>query len=746
MAGVSAARAASSRYALIVASYDYRDAGLKRLVAPQHDAESLAVVLADVEIAGFDVTTLVNEPHHVVGEAIGDFFAARRRDDLALLYFSGHGLKDDEGRLFLAMANTRRDGLLFTALSAQSINDAMNSCLSRQKVLILDCCYSGAFPGGWTAKADPAIDTLARFRGGRGKVVLTASDRMQYSFEGNELRGSCSASLFTHHLVEGLRSGAADQDGDGDIALDELYAYVYDRVVAEMPQQRPKKQDDVEGRIVIARNVHWDLPGYVRNGLASPIPSDRLQALTHLERLHATGNPAVRARVVAQMTELLDDDSKQVSGAAAELLRTRVGGGAARAEPGLDATEEQHKADEQRRLDEQRWLDEQRRLDEQQRVDELRRAEKQRRVEEQHRVARARRVEEQASRAPAPTETGRMSPPENRASVREVPGSSAVGAAQLAISLVAVLAGVGHAWAFLSTWSALDYRLYSESIFLDGTLLASALLSGGGLASVVRRPWLPLVRGVQSGAACYLLVYDVASIAITTDEYYRAYDEFVPPGLLVLLAVAAAVAWLAPLMIEITGDRRPSGLAAVMPAVPIMPTQAGPWPDRTIGVPALFVTALVVGAGGWLIYRGFTGADRAMARRRRFPAVLIVVGTALAFAAQLAGGTPEEYGGHLESAHAAALFSLGWSLLAPATAFLLCASAIAAQPAGVDSRLLTWGSITYLTLLVVNRVQALTGNYTGDDIGYAVEAVAYLGLAAVVGLFTIIRRSSSYQN
>jgi uncharacterized caspase-like protein len=91
-----------------VATYDYADAGLRRLVAPERDAEELAAVLADPQIAGFDVTVLVNEPHHVVGEAIADFYADCRRGDLALLYFSGHGLKDDEGRLYLAMSDTRR--------------------------------------------------------------------------------------------------------------------------------------------------------------------------------------------------------------------------------------------------------------------------------------------------------------------------------------------------------------------------------------------------------------------------------------------------------------------------------------------------------------------------------------------------------------------------------------------------------------------------------------------------------------
>ena len=43
--------------------------------------------------------------------------------------------------------------------------------------------------------------------------MLTASDATQYSFEGDKLLGSGSASVFTRHLVEGLRTGAADQDG-----------------------------------------------------------------------------------------------------------------------------------------------------------------------------------------------------------------------------------------------------------------------------------------------------------------------------------------------------------------------------------------------------------------------------------------------------------------------------------------------------------------------------------------------------
>jgi hypothetical protein len=316
---------AGGRRALVVATYDYADGGLSRLEAPAHDAESFASVLADRAIAGFDVTMLVDKPHHVVGEAIADFYGSARRDDLTLLYFTGHGVKDDEGRLYLAMNNTRREALMFTAISAAQLNDAMDASASRRKVLVLDCCYSGAFPAGRTAKSDEGVQTLERFQG-KGRAVLTASDATQYAFEGNDLRGSATSSVFTRHLVEAISSGAADLDEDGDIALDELYSYVYDRVVAEVPQQRPKKQEDVDGRIVIARNVHWQLPAFLRHAIESPIAAQRLSALPELEHLHRAGNAVVRAAVEAQLEGLASDDSRSVSAAASGLLdRLRPG-------------------------------------------------------------------------------------------------------------------------------------------------------------------------------------------------------------------------------------------------------------------------------------------------------------------------------------------------------------------------------------------------------------------------------------
>jgi hypothetical protein len=322
---------AARRRALVVATYEYADGGLRRLAAPQHDAESFAEVLKDEAIAGFDVTMLVNQPHYVVGEAIADFYGEAGREDLTLLYFTGHGVKDDEGRLYLAMTNTRREALMFTAISGAQLNDAMDASRSRRKVLILDCCYSGAFPAGRTAKADEGVQTIERFQG-KGRAVLTASDATQYAFEGDDLRGSGTSSVFTRYLVDAISSGAADLDEDGDIALDELYSYVYDRVVAEVPQQRPKKQEDVDGRILIARNVHWKLPAHLQHAIESPIAAQRLTAVQELGYLYRAGNDIVRRAVAEQLTILAADDSRSVSSGATAVLG-QIGSSAAPVAP-----------------------------------------------------------------------------------------------------------------------------------------------------------------------------------------------------------------------------------------------------------------------------------------------------------------------------------------------------------------------------------------------------------------------------
>lgn len=98
-------------------------------------------------------------------------------------------MKDDEGHLYFAAFDTYRKELYSTAISADFVNMIMSRSRSKRQVLLLDCCYSGAFAKGMIAKgADKEVHTKEHFDG-HGRIILTASDAMQYSFEGDELKG-----------------------------------------------------------------------------------------------------------------------------------------------------------------------------------------------------------------------------------------------------------------------------------------------------------------------------------------------------------------------------------------------------------------------------------------------------------------------------------------------------------------------------------------------------------------------------
>jgi hypothetical protein len=316
-----------TRSALIVASDEYTDPGLAQLRAPASDAQALAAVLQNPEIGAFQVHTLLNEPAHEVNLAVEEFFADRRPDDLLLVHFSCHGVKDEGGQLYLASANTRLRRLGATAVAAEFVNRCMSRSRSRRVVLLLDCCYAGAFERGMTARAGAGMAIEEQF-GGHGRAVITASSAMEYAFEGNELADTrgLAPSVFTSALVEGLETGEADRDQDGLVALDELYDYVYDKVQAATPNQTPGKWTfGVQGELVIARRSRpvttpAPLQTELQQAVDHPLAAVRAGAVQELARLLESRHAGLALAARLALERLADDDSRMVCAAASAAL------------------------------------------------------------------------------------------------------------------------------------------------------------------------------------------------------------------------------------------------------------------------------------------------------------------------------------------------------------------------------------------------------------------------------------------
>lgn len=230
-----------AKLALLIGISDYQP-GLNALPGAVQDIKAMQRVLQHSEMGDFadaDITVLENPQRQVMEEAIETLFSSRQKNDLVLLYFSGHGIKDEAGRLSLTNSQTRKNlkGELIqtTATTATLIHGMMENSRSRRQVIILDCCFSGAFAEGMKAKDDNSVDIKNQL-GGEGRAVLTSSTSTQYSFEqeGSDL------SVYTRYIVEGIEKGAADTDNDGMISVDELHEYARKKVQEAAPAMKPE--------------------------------------------------------------------------------------------------------------------------------------------------------------------------------------------------------------------------------------------------------------------------------------------------------------------------------------------------------------------------------------------------------------------------------------------------------------------------------------------------------------------------
>ena len=272
------------RAALVVANETYRHADLAQLGAPRADAGVLADLLADPAVGAFDVQTHHDLTAQEMRVVLEKFLAERRPDDLAVLYFSGHGVKALSGALHLAAVDTDPKLLAATSLRCDFVQGLVADSRARRIALFLDCCYGGAFVHGMTVKSGREVhvrDTFADLDAmddGRGRVIITASTATQFAFEDGHLRQGevPSPSRFTRAVVAGLADPATDRNDDGWIGLHELFLQVEDAMRRVGDEQTPQMWAfGAQGDIRLART-----PGGQAGG------ASQVQLLDDVEALH----------------------------------------------------------------------------------------------------------------------------------------------------------------------------------------------------------------------------------------------------------------------------------------------------------------------------------------------------------------------------------------------------------------------------------------------------------------------------
>jgi hypothetical protein len=225
------------------------------------DATDIHQLLVDPNHCAYpaeNVLLLLDEKATQAGFRQGLASLAHRcnQDSTVFIYLSSHGGRIESGPhageyiLPVDTAYTSDESLATTAVSGAEFTEALRAISARKMVILFDCCHSGGI-GQPKAAGIAEIKSIPEsyyevLKSGRGRVILASSRSTEYSY----VLPSASNSLFTQHLLAGLRGGAPGPGGV--IRVFDLFTYVQPKVTSDQAGQHPIFKAEVEENFPIA--------------------------------------------------------------------------------------------------------------------------------------------------------------------------------------------------------------------------------------------------------------------------------------------------------------------------------------------------------------------------------------------------------------------------------------------------------------------------------------------------------------
>ncbi|MEL6720895.1 MAG: caspase family protein, partial [Bacteroidota bacterium] len=135
-------------------------------------------------------------------------------NDVALFYFSGHGLESS----FLPV---NYDGTK-NELLHDEVKNLIDQSRAKHKIVIADACHSGGYLAYRSSNVDRSLEHYYKaFEQSKGgTALLLSSKEKEYSLEDGGLRSG----VFSYFIIRGLK-GEADKNGDRIINVQELFNF-----------------------------------------------------------------------------------------------------------------------------------------------------------------------------------------------------------------------------------------------------------------------------------------------------------------------------------------------------------------------------------------------------------------------------------------------------------------------------------------------------------------------------------------
>ena len=222
--------------ALLIGNAEYE--GTSRLVNTIPDVRALEGALKDLEFNA--VSREENLTLRQMMAAVRRFTAGLEAGDLALFYYSGHGVQVSNKNYLLPVdyeRETQPAEVSYAALSVKRVQDMLKGTGAKVRVLVLDACRNnpygdGRSAGGGLAAMDAEGDLIV-YATGAGDV---ASDN-----------AAGELGLYMTHLLPELRGERVELKE----AFDRTRAAVYEAATERGESQRPAQYEDLIGRVYL---------------------------------------------------------------------------------------------------------------------------------------------------------------------------------------------------------------------------------------------------------------------------------------------------------------------------------------------------------------------------------------------------------------------------------------------------------------------------------------------------------------
>ncbi|MEE9187202.1 MAG: caspase family protein, partial [Bacteroidota bacterium] len=264
------------RWAVIVGVSEYEHKEIPDLLFAHRDAEAFAEFLKSPNGGAFSddhVLLLTNEEATTRGvtEGLFSFLKETKDDDLAIVFFSGHGVSMGQDKSFLVTHDSDPYDLESTAFNMKQIGRAMDEAIAAERlILFTDACFSGkvnTYVKGkrFTVQEENLINKYLKelAKTMPGVLSFTSSDEGEISKESFEFG---EHGIFTYFLISGLggtirdtrgyehKAEPADQDGDGIVTVSEITRYVMTSVskVTNLLQNPQVSQTEFDGNLPLS--------------------------------------------------------------------------------------------------------------------------------------------------------------------------------------------------------------------------------------------------------------------------------------------------------------------------------------------------------------------------------------------------------------------------------------------------------------------------------------------------------------